>query len=69
MPFVTPMLRSQEDIRPPFIGRVKELELFREQVLRPNEPSAHLLSLWGPLGVGASALLAQFHKEAHTDPF
>jgi tetratricopeptide (TPR) repeat protein len=63
------MLRSQEDVRPPFIGRVKELELFREQVLRPDEPSAHLLSIWGPLGVGTSALLAQLHKEAHTDPF
>jgi tetratricopeptide (TPR) repeat protein len=63
------MLRSQEDIRPPFTGRAKELVLFREQVLRPNEPSAHLLSLWGPLGVGTSALLAQFHKETHTDPF
>jgi tetratricopeptide (TPR) repeat protein len=63
------MLRSQEDIRPPFIGRTKELELFREQVLLPDEPSAHLLSIWGPPGVGTSTLLAQLRNEAHTDPF
>jgi len=63
------MLRSQKDMRPSFIGRAKELGLFREQVLHPDEPSAHLLSIWGPLGVGTSALLAQFHKETHVDPF
>ncbi|GHO90889.1 hypothetical protein KSF_009370 [Reticulibacter mediterranei] len=69
MPFVTHTLLSQEDVRPPFIGRTKELELFREQVLRLDEPSVHLLSIWGPLGVGTSALLAQLRKEAHADPF
>ncbi len=69
MPFVTQKLRSQENFQLPFIGRTKELQLFREQVLLPDEPSAHLFSIWGAPGVGTSTLLAQLRKEAHTAPF
>ncbi len=69
MPFVTHALRSQEGVQPPFVGRAKELQWFQEQVLRPNEPAAHVISVWGPEGCGTSALLARLREEVRTGPF
>lgn len=69
MPFVTYALRSQEGVQPPFVGRTKELQWFQEQVFLPDEPTTHVISVWGPEGVGTSALLARLREEACTAPF
>jgi tetratricopeptide (TPR) repeat protein len=69
MPFVTQALRSRQHIQPPFVGRTAERRFFSQQVLAPDEPTVHLIGIWGPVGIGSSALLAQWREDAHTGPF
>lgn len=69
MPFVTQALRSPQSIQPPFVGRTVERRVFSQQVLAPDEPAVHLVSVWGPPGIGTSALLAQWREDARTGPF
>jgi hypothetical protein len=66
MPFI--FQAEQASVSPSFVGRAQELAWFREQVLLPDEPAAHAVSVWGPPGVGISALLASFREEARSVP-
>jgi tetratricopeptide (TPR) repeat protein len=69
MPFVTQALRSHKRVQPLFVGRAEVLRFFHQQVLSPDEPTEHLIGVWGPAGVGTSALLMQWREEARTAPF
>ena len=68
MPFVTQPLRVSSGGQLPFVGRAAELRFFREQILMPDEPAAHLLNVWGPPGTGVSTLLLQWREEARAAP-
>lgn len=69
MPFVIHGLRPLKDVPPLFLGRAEELRFFHQQVLSPDEPAVHLVSVWGPAGVGTSTLLARWREDASTAPF
>ncbi len=68
MPFVAQALRSPQSIQPPFVGRTAERRMFSQQVLTPDEPAVHLIAVWGPPGIGTSALLAKLREDARTGP-
>jgi tetratricopeptide (TPR) repeat protein len=73
MPFVrkTDSQGSQAptDTRKIFIGRTGELLFFVQNILRPEEPTHNIISIWGQGGVGKSTLLARFIDEAHSAEF
>src|SRR5436190_18049296 len=73
MPFVkkTDSQGSQPttDVRKLFIGREGELLFFRQNILKPEDPTHNILSISGQGGVGKSTLLARFIEEAHEAPF
>src|SRR5262252_5703517 len=73
MPFVrkTDSHGSQlpTDTRKLFIGRTGELLFFVQNILKPEEPTHNIISIWGQGGVGKSALLARFIDEAHSANF
>lgn len=69
MPFVSQDLRASQPVQPPFVGRAAERHFFRQQILEPAVPATHLLGVWGPAGVGVSALLAQWRADAGCAPF
>src|SRR6516162_4563562 len=73
MPFVrkTDSQGSQPstDTRNLFIGRTGELLFFVQNILKPEEPSHNIISIWGQGGVGKSTLLARFIDEAHSAEF
>ena len=68
MPFVTQPLRVSNEGQPPFVGRAAEQRFFRQQILAPDEPGAHLLNVWGPPGTGVSTLLLRWREEARAAP-
>lgn len=73
MPFVKQtaltMRRPRSSVRDRFIGRASELHLFREYILKPEDPAYNVLSVWGPAGVGKTTLLARLQDEARTVDF
>jgi len=73
MPFVrkTDSQGSQPptDARKLFIGRTDELLFFVQNILKPEEPSHNIISIWGQGGVGKSTLLSRFIDEAHSSDF
>jgi tetratricopeptide (TPR) repeat protein len=70
MPFVrkTDSQGSQPptDTRKLFIGRTGELLFFVQNILKPEEPTHNIISIWGQGGVGKSTLLSRFIDEAHS---
>lgn len=48
------------DTRKLFIGRTGELLFFVQNLLKPDEPTHNIISIWGQGGVGTSTLLARF---------
>jgi hypothetical protein len=73
MPFVrkTDSQGSQPptDGRKLFIGRTGELLFFVQNILKPEEPTHNIISIWGQGGVGKSTLLSRFIDEAHSSDF
>lgn len=69
MPFVSQSLRSSTGPQPPFVGRAAERRFFHQEILTPDEPTAHLLNVWGASGCGVSTLLAQWREDARGAPF
>ena len=57
------------DTRKLFIGRTGELLFFIQNILKPEEPTHNIISIWGQGGVGKSTLLARFIDEAHAAEF
>jgi tetratricopeptide (TPR) repeat protein len=57
------------DTRKLFIGRTGELLFFIQNILKPEEPTHNIISIWGQGGVGKSTLLARFIEEAHSAEF
>src|SRR5690349_9488728 len=53
------------DTRKLFIGRTGELLFFVQNILKPEEPTHNIISIWGQGGVGKSTLLARVIDEAH----
>ena len=73
MPFVrkTNSQGSQTptDTRKLFVGRTGELLFFVQNILKPEEPTHNIISIWGQGGVGKSTLLTRFIDEAHSAEF
>jgi len=73
MPFVrkTDSQGSQPptDTRKLFIGRTGELLFFVQNILKPEEPTHNIISIWGQGGVGKSTLLGRFIDEARSAEF
>jgi tetratricopeptide (TPR) repeat protein len=73
MPFVrkTDSQGSQPptDARRLFIGRSGELLFFVQNILKPEEPTHNIISIWGQGGVGKSTLLARFIDETRSSEF
>jgi ABC-type phosphate/phosphonate transport system ATPase subunit len=73
MPFVrkTDSQGSQPptDTRKLFIGRTGELLFFVQNILKPEEPTHNIISIWGQGGVGKSTLLSRFIDEARSANF
>lgn len=67
MPFVrkTDSQGSQPptDGRKIFIGRTGELLFFVQNILKPEEPTHNIISIWGQGGVGKPTLLVRFIDE------
>ena len=57
------------DTRNLFIGRTGELLFFVQNILKPEEPTHNIISIWGQGGVGKSTLLSRFIDEAHSAEF
>lgn len=68
MPFVPQSLRFPRSMQLPFVGRTAERRWFTQQVLTPDEPPVHLIGVWGPPGIGTSALLARWREDADMAP-
>ena len=73
MPFVrkTDSHGSQPptDTRKLFIGRTGELLFFVQNILKPEEPTHNIISIWGQGGVGKSTLLSRLIDEARSAEF
>lgn len=73
MPFVknTNIKNNQQPInnRRIFVGRTNEIQFFRENILRPEEPSYNIVSIFGQAGIGKSTLLTHFMEEARSTDF
>lgn len=73
MPFVkqtvTTMRQPGSSVRNRFIGRANELHVFREYVLKPEDPTYNVLSVWGTSGIGKTSLLTRLRDEARTADF
>src|SRR5256884_1502627 len=72
MPFKKSETKRQQpptDARNIFIGRVNELHFFIEGILKPEEPTHNIISIWGQGGVGKSTLLGRFIDEARSADF
>ena len=73
MPFVKQtaltIRRPRSSVRDRFIGRASELHMFREHMIKPEDPAYYVLSVWGQAGVGKTTLLARLRDEARTADF
>jgi tetratricopeptide (TPR) repeat protein len=73
MPFVRKTdsqgVQLPTDTRKLFIGRTGELLFFIQNILKPEEPTHNIISIWGQGGVGKSTLLARFIEETHSAEF
>ena len=73
MPFISKTgsqgAQPPTDTRKLFIGRTGELLFFVQNILKPEEPTHNIISIWGQGGVGKSTLLARFIDEAHSTEF
>ncbi len=73
MPFVRKIdsqgSQPPTDTRKLFIGRTGELLFFMQNILKPEEPTHNIVSIWGQGGVGKTTLLARFIDEAHSAEF
>jgi tetratricopeptide (TPR) repeat protein len=61
--------RPLADARKIFIGRTSELLFFIQHVLKPEDPTYHIISISGQGGVGKSTLLNRFIDEMHSSDF
>ena len=61
--------QPQADTRKLFIGRIGELLFFLQNILKPEEPTHNIISIWGQGGVGKSTLLSRFIDEARSTEF
>ncbi len=61
--------QSPADVRKIFIGREGELHFFVQNILKLEDPTHNIISIWGQGGVGKSTLLARFIAETHTPEF
>jgi tetratricopeptide (TPR) repeat protein len=61
--------QTPTDTRKLFIGRTGELLFFVQNILKPEEPTHNIISIWGQGGVGKSTLLTRFIDEAHSAEF
>ena len=61
--------QTPTDTRKLFVGRTGELLFFVQNILKPEEPTHNIISIWGQGGVGKSTLLARFIDEAHSAEF
>ncbi len=52
-----------------FIGRVNEISFFTEQILKPEDPTYNIISIYGNGGVGKSTLLARLLDEIHAPAY
>ncbi len=52
-----------------FVGRTNELLFFVQHILKPEEPTHNILSIWGQGGVGKTTLLQQFRNQTATADF
>lgn len=57
--------RSLAEARKVIIGRTSELLFFIQHVLKPEDPTYHIISISGQGGVGKSTLLSRFIDETH----
>jgi tetratricopeptide (TPR) repeat protein len=69
MPFVKQTLRPPIEARKVFIGRTNEQHFFIQHILKPEDLSYNVVSVWGDAGVGKSTLLSRLIDEAHTANF
>jgi len=73
MPFVkktdSQVSRPPTDVRKIFIGREGELLFFRQNILKPEDPTHNIISISGQGGVGKSTLLARYIDETHAPEF
>jgi tetratricopeptide (TPR) repeat protein len=60
---------SLADARKIFIGRTSEILFFIQHVLKPEDPTYHIISISGQGGVGKSTLLNRFIGEMHESDF
>jgi AAA ATPase domain len=63
MPFKKTHQQGSLPSGPLFIGRANELLFFVQQILKPEEPTYNILSIWGQGGVGKTSLLQQFKNQ------
>ncbi len=61
--------RSQVGTSKVFIGRTNELLFFIQHILKPEDPSYHIISISGQGGVGKSTLLNRFIGETQSGDF
>jgi len=61
--------RPPTDVRKIFIGREGELLFFRQNILKPEDPTHNIISISGQGGVGKSTLLARYIDETHAPEF
>ncbi len=61
--------QTPTDTRKLFVGRTGELLFFVQNILKPEEPTHNIISIWGQGGVGKSTLLSRFIVEAHSVNF
>ncbi len=61
--------QTPTDTRKLFIGRTGELLFFVQNILKPEEPTHNIISIWRQGGVGKSTLLTRFIDEAHSVEF
>jgi tetratricopeptide (TPR) repeat protein len=73
MPFIRKsQIESSLSSAPPhsvFVGRTNELLFFVQHILKPEEPTHNILSIWGQGGVGKTTLLHQFRNQTATADF
>jgi tetratricopeptide (TPR) repeat protein len=57
------------DLHSIFVGRVVELNFFRENILKPEEPTHNIVVISGQGGVGKSTLLARYLEEVNSPDY